>query len=282
MSKTRLEALKYYKGELLALNIMSEDEAAAEAKHALSWVIGCDISALYLYGNTPVTDTELYRMDRLLEKRATGCPLAYIMGERWFMGLRFIVTPDVLIPRQETELLAETAIGMVRYMQCASVLDMCTGSGCVALSVAKYSRARVTAADISPAALEVAKKNAESLGVKAEFIESDLFSNINGSYDIITANPPYVSKEVYNTLMPEVRLFEPKGALISSDSGLAFYKRIARACKAHLNKGGSLLLEIGDEQGRDVKNILEENGFSDVSVRKDYSGNDRLASGVIK
>lgn len=101
----------------------------------------------------------------------------------------------------------------------------------VALSVAKYSRARVTAADISPAALEDCKKNAESLGVKAEFIESDLFSNINGSYDIITANPPYVSKEVYNTLMPEVRLFEPKGALIASDSGLAFYKRIAGRVK---------------------------------------------------
>ena len=281
MKLKRIEALKQYEDRFMEMG-MEGNEAAAEAKHALSSIIGCDISDLYVKGAEYVTDTQQYRMNEVIKMRATGKPLAYILGERWFMGLKFFVTPDVLIPRQETELLAETAIQHLRFGDYATVLDLCTGSGCVAVSIAKYSRARVTATDISSAALEVAKKNARGIGAKVTFIESDLFNDVEGSYDIITANPPYVAEDIYEGLMREVRDFEPQMALVAKDRGLAFYRRIAKDAPNYLNKGGMILLEIGDEQGPDVKNILIEAGFSDVKIRKDYSENARLASGVLK
>ena len=281
MKLKRLEAIKYYEERFKEIGL-DENEAAAETKHALSSIIGCDISDLYIDGAHPVTDTQQYRMNELLKIRATGKPLAYILGERWFMGLRFTVTPDVLIPRQETELLAETAIQLLRFGDFATVLDLCTGSGCVAVSISKYSRARVSAADISSAALEVAKQNAKDLGAKVTFVESDLFNDVTGTYDIITANPPYVSEDVYKGLMREVRDFEPKMALLAKDRGLAFYRRIAKDAPKYLNKRGMLLLEIGEEQGSDVRAILMEEGFSNVDIRKDYSGHARLATAVLK
>lgn len=281
MKLKRVEAIQHYKKLLLEIGL-DDNEAAAEAKHALSSIIGCDISELYLRGAEFVTDTQQYRMEKVLEKRREGMPLAYILAERWFMGLRFYVTPDVLIPRQETELLAETAIQLLRFKNYSTVLDLCTGSGCVAISIAKYSRARVTATDISSAALEVAKKNAKDIGAQVCFIESDLFNDVEGKYDIITANPPYVDPDIYDGLMREVHDFEPKLALVAKDKGLAFYRRIAAAAPGYLNRGGALLLEIGDEQGADVKRILTEAGFSEVRIHKDYSNNDRLATAVLK
>lgn len=279
MKLKRVEAIQHYKKLLIDIGL-EENEAAAEAKHALSYIIGCDISELYLKGTELVTDTQQYRMDMVLEERKKGMPLAYIIAERWFMGLRFYVTPDVLIPRQETELLVETAIQLLRFKKYSTVLDLCTGSGCVGISIAKYSRAKVTATDISSSALDIAKKNAKDLGTDILFIESDLFNDVKGSFDIITANPPYVSPDIYDGLMREVRDYEPKLALVAKDRGLAFYRRIAAGVPGHINKGGSLLLEIGDEQGEDVKRILTEAGFLEVRIHKDYSGNYRLITAV--
>lgn len=281
MKLKRLEALKQYEDRFLQIGL-EKTEATAEARHALSFVIGCDISDLYVRGGEYVTDTQQYRMSEILKERETGKPLAYILGERWFMGLRFYVTPDVLIPRQETELLAETAIQHLRFGSYATVLDLCTGSGCVAVSIAKYSRARVTATDISQAALNIARKNAKDLGTNVTFIESDLFNDVIGSFDIITANPPYVSEDIYAGLMREVRDFEPQMALVAKDRGLSFYRRIAKDAPKHLNKGGLLLLEIGEEQGYDVRKILLEAGFLDVNIRKDYSQNARLVTAALK
>ena len=281
MQLGRIEAIKHYKESFMRLGL-EPNEAEAEAKHALSSIIGCDISDLYLKGREQVTDTQQFRMNELLKRRAEGTPLAYILNERWFMGLKFYVDKNVLIPRQETELLAETAIQLLRFNSYSSVLDLCTGSGCVAISVAKYSHAAVTAADISPQALEVAGRNARDIGVKLRLIEGDLFENISDSFDIITANPPYVDKRTYEGLMREVRDFEPRLALVAADNGLAFYRRIAAAAPKHLNLGGRLLMEIGDEQGEAVADILKQAGFSDIRITKDYSGNDRLASAVLR
>lgn len=280
MKLGRIEAIRYYKGLLCGMG-MEENEAEAEAKHALSAIIGCDISDLYLKGTEQVTDNQQFRMNELLKEREKGTPLAYILNERWFMGLRFYVDENVLIPRQETELLAETAIQLMRFKSYSTVLDLCTGSGCVAISIAKYSRAAVSAADISSAALDVAKKNARDLGVNIRLIEGDLFENIPERFDIITANPPYIAQNVYEGLMREVREHEPRLALVAPDNGLAFYRRIAAQAGAHMNNGGTLLMEIGDEQGEAVSRILKDAGFRDVRITKDYSGNDRLASAVL-
>lgn len=280
MKLGRIEAIRYYKGLLCGIG-MEENEAEAEAKHALSAIIGCDISDLYLKGTEQVTDNQQFRMNELLKEREKGTPLAYILNERWFMGLRFYVDENVLIPRQETELLAETAIQLMRFKSYSTVLDLCTGSGCVAISIAKYSRAAVSAADISSAALDVAKKNARDLGVNIRLIEGDLFENIPERFDIITANPPYIAQNVYEGLMREVREHEPRLALVAPDNGLAFYRRIAAQAGAHMNDGGTLLMEIGDEQGEAVSRILKDAGFKDARITKDYSGNDRLASAVL-
>lgn len=280
MKLGRIEAIRYYKGLLCGMG-MEENEAEAEAKHALSAIIGCDISDLYLKGTEQVTDNQQFRMNELLKEREKGTPLAYILNERWFMGLRFYVDENVLIPRQETELLAETAIQLMRFKSYSTVLDLCTGSGCVAISIAKYSRAAVSAADISSAALDVAKKNARDLGVNIRLIEGDLFENIPERFDIITANPPYIAQNVYEGLMREVREHEPRLALVAPDNGLAFYRRIAAQAGAHMNDGGTLLMEIGDEQGEAVLRILKDAGFKDARITKDYSGNDRLASAVL-
>ena len=280
MKLGRIEAIRYYKGLLCGIG-MEENEAEAEAKHALSAIIGCDISDLYLKGTEQVTDNQQFRMNELLKEREKGTPLAYILNERWFMGLRFYVDENVLIPRQETELLAETAIQLMRFKSYSTVLDLCTGSGCVAISIAKYSRAAVSAADISSAALDVANKNARDLGVNIRLIEGDLFENIPKRFDIITANPPYIAQNVYEGLMREVREHEPRLALVAPDNGLAFYRRIAAQAGAHMNDGGTLLMEIGDEQGEAVSRILKDAGFRDVRITKDYSGNDRLASAVL-
>ena len=280
MKLGRIEAIRYYKGLLCGMG-MEENEAEAEAKHALSAIIGCDISDLYLKGTEQVTDNQQFRMNELLKEREKGTPLAYILNERWFMGLRFYVDENVLIPRQETELLAETAIQLMRFKSYSTVLDLCTGSGCVAISIAKYSRAAVSAADISSAALEVANKNARDLGVNIRLIEGDLFENIPERFDIITANPPYIAQNVYEGLMREVREHEPRLALVAPDNGLAFYRRIAAQAGAHMNDGGTLLMEIGDEQGEAVSRILKDAGFRDARITKDYSGNDRLASAVL-
>lgn len=280
MKLGRIEAIRYYKGLLCGMG-MEENEAEAEAKHALSAIIGCDISDLYLKGTEQVTDNQQFRMNELLKEREKGTPLAYILNERWFMGLRFYVDENVLIPRQETELLAETAIQLMRFKSYSTVLDLCTGSGCVAISIAKYSRAAVSAADISSAALDVAKKNARDLGVNIRLVEGDLFENIPERFDIITANPPYIAQNVYEGLMREVREHEPRLALVAPDNGLAFYRRIAAQAGAHMNAGATLLMEIGDEQGEAVSRILKDAGFNDVRITKDYSGNDRLASAVL-
>ncbi|MBQ9942557.1 MAG: peptide chain release factor N(5)-glutamine methyltransferase [Christensenellaceae bacterium] len=272
------------RGQLLAeiarrLKEMGVDDGAEEARHALSWFLGCDISALLLGGHLPADEGMLRFAQELLTRRAAHEPLAYILGERWFMGMPFAVSRAVLIPRQDTELLAEEAILKAEAMGAKTGLDICTGSGCVAVSLAKYTAMAVVGSDISPEALAVAKANGKKNGVDVKWRLSDLFADIPGCYDIITANPPYVTEEEYAGLMAEVRDYEPKLALTAPNAGLALYEKLIPGANAKLNPGGWLLCEIGCSQAQAVAELFAAAGYRDVQVKKDLAGLDRVVLG---
>ena len=262
--------------QMLVNGGMEEYEAQIEVRHAMSKLENCDISSLLLKAQLPVSESIEYRMRSIIKRRITGEPLAYILKERWFMGLPFHVTPAVLIPRQETEMLAEIAVQFVRQEAYARVLDLCTGSGCIAVSLARYTRARICGSDISGEALRIARINAEKNLVKVDFFQSDLFDAVLGKYDVIVSNPPYISKEEIETLQTEVKDHEPRLALVAEDNGLAFYRRIAAEAHEYLTDRGMLILEIGNEQGPAVKEMMLQAGYKNVQVRKDYSGFDRV------
>lgn len=221
-----------------------------------------------------------------IDKRITHYPLQYIVGEWEFMGMPFKVNENVLIPRQDTEILVEKALEIIgsefeKIKGKISVMDMCTGSGCIGISVAKKCQnTSVTCVDISKAALEVAKENGKLNGVKnISFIESDLFENVNGKFNVIISNPPYITSAEIKKLMPEVKDFEPHLALDGDSDGLKFYKLIINQSKEYLNENGYILFEIGCDQGEQVKKLLFEKGYTDIEVLKDLGGNDRVVIG---
>ena len=219
-----------------------------------------------------------------VEHRCTHYPLQYILGTTGFMGLEFMVNEAVLIPRQDTECLVELAVKKIRQtlreQASCQVLDICTGSGCIGISVKLLCpEAEVTLSDVSEGALDVAKKNAWNLGASVRTIESDLFENIQGSYDYILSNPPYIPSRVIEGLMPEVREFEPRIALDGTEDGLYFYRAIAEDAVGYLRPGGWLIFEIGQEQGEDLLSILREQGFENTEIKKDLAGLDRIAVG---
>ncbi len=211
-----------------------------------------------------------------LEMRSRHIPLQLITGETDFMGLNFLVSGDVLIPRIDTEFLVEEALKYV--CDGAEILDMCIRSGCILLSLMKYKNViRGVGADISEKALELAMKNAESLGIHdAEFVKSDLFRDVQGRFDHILCNPPYIRRGDIEGLMEEVRCHEPLNALDGGEDGLLFYRRIAEEAGEHLYNGGMLFLETGSDQGEDVSSILKDAGYNNIEVLKDYSGNERV------
>ena len=195
------------------------------------------------------------------------------------MGLEFLVDENVLIPRQDTEILVEEVLR--ELTDGSRILDLCTGSGCILLSLLHYSNDCVgVGSDISEEALCVARKNAERLGIRADFLCGDLFERVGGRYDFIVSNPPYIASGEIRKLMEEVRLHEPLSALDGHEDGLFFYRRIIGECPDYLVRGGSLYLEIGWDQGGAVKALMEEAGFHEVRVTKDYAGLDRVVSGV--
>lgn len=216
----------------------------------------------------------------LIAERMTRRPLGYILGEAPFYGRDFYVTEGVLIPRFDTEILVWEALARMRSGD--KVLDLCTGSGCIPVTLALEGPedCEIDALDVSEAALDTARRNAARHGAAVNFILSDLFENISGRYAIITANPPYIPADVIETLMPEVRDYEPRLALCGEADGLHFYRRIAEEAKAHLLHGGCLVMEIGFDQGGAVRAILEKAGYLDVSVVKDLQGLDRTVTGV--
>lgn len=221
-------------------------------------------------------EEEAYR--ELIGRRAKRIPLQQITGEQEFMGFPFLVNEHVLIPRQDTETLVEEA--MEKSGKGDRVLDMCTGSGCILLSLLKLVPGLSgTGADISQEALKVAVENGKRLQTEASFLESDLFEKVEGVFDLIVSNPPYIASDEIGTLMEEVRDHEPIGALDGSADGLAFYRRLVQEGKDHLKSGGWMLFEIGCTQAEAVMELLKKGGFQEIYVKKDLAGLDRVVGG---
>ncbi len=307
-------------------------EAELDAWYLLEHVTGISRALYFSDGGREMEAKQEVRYFDLIEKRGQRIPLQHLTWVQEFMGLPFLVNEHVLIPRQDTEILVEEALAVLKRSRgTITLLDMCTGSGCILLSILKLmaqecgyevrkpiersgkrpeEQADVprpldlacedeageaaadfsagkdvnviygTGADLSEQALETAGKNAEILGVEAAFCRSDLFERIDGRFSMIVSNPPYIRTGEIETLQEEVRAHDPLMALDGGADGLDFYRRIIRDGRAHLLPGGSLLLEIGCDQAREVTGLMREAGFQRISVKKDLAGLDRVVSGV--
>ena len=257
-------------------------EAALDARLLLEYVCDTDRNTLLVHGDREVTEEEVSRFKDLLATRAKRIPIQQIMGVQEFMGLEFQVNEHVLIPRQDTEILVEEVLKHLHDGM--GILDMCTGSGCILISLLHYSNDCCgVGVDISTAALEVARRNAEKIlpeSSKIEFTHSNLFEQVAGKYEIIVSNPPYIRPDVIETLMPEVKEHEPIEALDGGADGLDFYRSIVDTGRDYLIGGGMLFFEIGYDQGEDVRMLMEKAGFKEVTVVPDYAGLDRVVYGT--
>lgn len=253
-------------------------DAALDAWYLLQMVCRIERSYYYVHGEEDIIQDAQKEYEIAVQKRAEHIPLQYIIGEQEFMGLRFKVNSNVLIPRQDTETLVEQVLKIVKPGM--KVLDLCTGSGCVLISVLKNAPELTgVGSDISKTALLVAKENAKMHEVDADWIRSDLFDNITETFDVIMANPPYIPTGEILSLMPEVRDFEPENALDGGADGLDFYRKIAGQVKDYLNPGGYVYMEIGYDQGEAVSELMRNAGFTEVEVIKDLARNDRVVKG---
>ena len=272
-----------YKNASIRLKEAGVPEYQLDARLLLEYVCGTDYNTLLVHGDRDVSPEEEKKYNELIEKRASRVPLAYIVGYQEFMGLTFDVNENVLVPNQDTETLAEEALrelsdGM-RFM------DLCTGSGCVALSILNYTNdTSCVMTDISDKAIEVATGNRDRLGFsdRAEIVKTDLFpQDADNKFDMIVSNPPYIRTDVIDTLPPEVGKGEPYIALDGGQDGLIFYRRIIENAPKWLYTSGWLMMEIGYDQGDAVAGLMKDGGFHEVEVIKDLGGNDRVVRGCL-
>ena len=258
-----------------------------EARLLLAFSLGVTKEELLIM--TDITEEQFSDYIQCVNKRCSKVPYAYIVGHKEFMKLNFNVNENVLIPREETETLV---LEVLKYVDNTfdkndniSILDMCTGSGCIAISLKKilsdegYKNVSITAVDKSEEALTVAKENASLNEVTVDFICSDVFSKLNGSFDIIVSNPPYAETDMIEMLEEEVKDNEPRMALDGGKDGLNFYRKITNEATNYFNKDGFLAFEIGYYQAVGVIQIFKENGYKDIEVIKDLDGNDRVVKG---
>lgn len=262
------------------LNIAGIEDAKHDAWLLLTFICKIDRTFYYVHMDEEMPVEQVAEYENVLNKRAEHVPLQYITGEQEFMGIPFHVNDAVLIPRQDTETLVEEALKVVRPGM--KVLDMCTGSGCILISILKnIVDVEGFGYDISKQAINVAKENAKLNNVNATFERSDLFEDVSETFDVIVSNPPYIPTDAIGGLMPEVAVYEPMQALDGKEDGLHFYRRIIEAASQYLNPGGKLLFEIGHDQGESVSALMKEAGYQDVRVIKDLAGNDRVVTGGI-
>ena len=258
-------------------------EAELDAWYLLEYVTGISRASYYGDPGRVVTEEDLCRYRECIEKRAGHIPLQHITGEQEFMGLSFRVNDQVLIPRQDTETLVEEALKYA--MPGMRVLDLCTGSGCILISLLHFCPGLTgVGSDISAEALKMARTNGQRLHVedRVQWLCGDLFEKVTGAFDLIVSNPPYIRSAEIEELQEEVRLYDPRIALDGAEDGLLFYRRIIEESKSYLKNGGRLLFEIGCDQGRDVAELLENAGYTEVSVKKDLAGLDRVAAGRLQ
>lgn len=284
LNKNKIDNAEFDAREIL-LNLLDMD---------LATFLFCEDDDLEEKHNTHYISEIINNFDRLISYRSQHFPLQYILGETYFCGIKFNIREGVLIPRFDTEVLVEKVINDNQDKN-KYVLDMCTGSGCIALSLAKLGGYKIVAcSDISVDALELASENAEmiienndvydEMNQKVYFIQSDMFDNFDkfrentgiDKFDIITINPPYIKTDDLNNLQIEVKQFEPKIALDGDIDGLKYYKKIAESAKDYMNEDGKIYLEIGFDQAKDVIQIFEKTGYKFVELVKDLSGNDRV------
>ncbi len=260
------------------------EEAALDARLLLEAVCGTDRNDLLVHGEQPVSPEAEEKYLNWIRQRAEHIPLQQLTGEQDFMGLTFSVNEHVLIPRQDTEILVEEVLKELHDGM--RVLDMCTGSGCILLSLLHYSNdCEGLGVDLSAEALEVAGRNVLKVltSEKAEhahFLQSNLFEKVEGKFEIIVSNPPYIASAEVEKLMPEVRDHEPRMALDGTEDGLYFYRRIIEEAGKHLVSSGMLFFEIGYDQGQAVSELMRTEGYCDVQVVQDYAGLDRVVFGT--
>lgn len=262
------------KETLLAAGI---GEWELDAWYLLEYVTGITRSRYYLDPEGPVDGEKTKKYRELTAKRSRHIPLQYLTGVQEFMGYPFQVDEQVLIPRQDTEVLVEEALGFIRPGM--EILDLCTGSGCILLSILKrVPGVRGTGTDLSEGALRAARRNQEALGCGAVLLNSDLFERVEGRFDVILSNPPYIASGEVETLMEEVRDHEPRLALDGGPDGLRCYREIIGQSPAYLKPGGMLFLEIGYDQAEAVRTLLKAD-FEEIHVVRDLSGLDRVVYG---
>ena len=290
------ELLNEGTGKLEAAGI---DNAAYDARIILEDAYGLDAAGLLMnlnrdicpgaLGGTEPSDIRecpgdcgaISTFNMGINMRLRHVPLQHIIGHTGFMGLDFKVSRDVLIPRQDTETLVETVLDREKD-PAISILDLCTGSGCIAVSIKKLGGySHVAASDLSDKAIGLAMRNASINDTEIRLIKSDLFKDIDGRFDVIVSNPPYIPAEEIETLSPEVRDHDPRMALDGGEDGLDIYRRIVSECGDVLNAGGRLYMEIGFDQAAAVGGLMEKAGFRDIEVVKDLAGKDRVIFGTL-
>ncbi len=265
-----------YEQAVEKLTLAQVPDAKVDAWYLFEHSTGLSRASYFLKAEEDMSLEQENAFQSFIEKRMQRVPVQYIIGSQDFMGFSFLVSPSTLIPRQDTEVLVEE---VCRYANGKKVLDLCTGTGCIIISLAKLCESeRAVGTDISVEAIETAKENAKQLEANVTFYSGDLFLALpkEEKFDIIVSNPPYIPTTVIDTLMPEVREYEPMTALDGDVDGLKFYREIIQNATKFLTSHGQLFFEIGCEQAKDVTTILLEYGFEEIRVVKDYAGLDRV------
>lgn len=278
--KTYKDALEYGKQRLLECEI---EDANLDAWLLLEYVSGISRSWYFVHEDEEISENDIEEYQILIEQRGKHIPLQQLTKEAYFYGMKFFVNENVLIPRQDTEVLVEQVLSLSKGKENLKLLDMCTGSGCILLALlANLKQASGTGVDLSEKALEVAQRNGKELGIEVSWVQSDLFDKVSGSYDIIVSNPPYIETSVIEGLMDEVKLYEPRMALDGTEDGLFFYREITMQAEKYLKNNGILAFEIGYNQGKAVSEFMKENGYKEVQVLQDLAGLDRVVTGRIE
>ena len=289
MKQRTLALRQIYNDGVKMLSQAGIDEAQLDAWYLLEYVTGVSKAMYFAEPERTVSEENADRYIDCIRQRAAHIPLQHITGEQEFMGYPFCVNEHVLIPRQDTEILVEEAIQIMRPKM--KILDMCTGSGCIVLSILKMCKEKYymtdlqgIGADVSEEALKVARENSRRLEVPVTWIQSDLFAKIpeEEKYDVIVSNPPYIETAVIDTLQEEVRLHDPYIALDGKEDGLYFYRRIISEASKYLKPQGKLMFEIGCDQAEAVEELMKNAGYEQITVKKDLAGLDRVVYGTLQ